>query len=249
MPWARAWAKQWLLRHNAILSRPPGQFAITPLKLAQARNRGLRLDVAVDGGASVGDWTREFKAIYPDSKVLCVEPRRDVQAALDQLTRDLPGIHIARTLLGERDGEVEFHEHSFQSSLLPNSAGQPFGTLVRYPMTTLDKLVEVTGVGLPDLIKLDLQGAELQALAGATKCLGHARAVLLEVSFIPLQKGQPLVADVLAYLAGYGFRCYDIVALAHRPLDGALAQGDFLLVHERSGLIGDNRFSVDATFS
>jgi FkbM family methyltransferase len=249
MKWARTWVKDWLLRHGAVLSRPPGQFALTSYKLGLAKDRGLRVEAAIDGGASNGSWTRELKALYPTGKVLCVEPRPDMQADLAQLARELPGIHIAPTLVGEREGVVEFHEHGNQSSMLPNSAGKAFGALVQRPMTTLDKLVQTTGVGLPDLIKLDLQGAELQALAGATQCLGHASAVLLEVSFMPLQKGQPLVGDVVAFLARFGFRCYDITALAHRPLDGALAQGDFIFVHERSGLIGDNRFAVGVDFS
>jgi hypothetical protein len=67
--------KKALLRRDMILSRPPGQFEITTLKLAKARDRGLKVNLAIDGGAAEGGWTTAFKEVYPAAKVLCVEPR------------------------------------------------------------------------------------------------------------------------------------------------------------------------------
>ena len=51
------------------------KFSIVEIKLAAARERGLKLNCIVDGGAHTGDWTREVKAIYPDATILAVEPR------------------------------------------------------------------------------------------------------------------------------------------------------------------------------
>ncbi len=89
-------------------------------------------------------------------------------------------------------------------------------------MTTLDRLIERLDFPQPDLIKLDLQGYELHALAGAEKAMAHAQALLLEVSFIELAEGMPLLAEMIAFMKDHGFRCYDIFGLWHRPLDGAL---------------------------
>jgi hypothetical protein len=112
-------------------------------------------------------------------------------------------------------------------------------------MTTLDRLVSKMGLPDPDLIKLDLQGYELECLRGASRCLQHAEAVLLEVSFIPFQNGMPLIGEVIPFMGERGFRVYDISALWHRPLDGALAQGDFLFLSERSKLLEDKRWSSE----
>ena len=70
------------------------------------------------------------------------------------------------------------------------------------------------------------------------------KAVLLEVSFLPIMKGMPLIGDVVPYLAARGFRCYDILGLWQRPLDGALAQGDMLFLNEKNKLVADTRWDA-----
>jgi FkbM family methyltransferase len=238
--------KRALLRRDIILSRPPGQFNITMLKLAQARDRGLRVNLAIDGGAAEGEWADELRQIYPSASVLCVEPRAESQPELKRRAAATPGlVHVAQTLLGAREGTIEFYESEHNSSMLKDAAGREWGKKVIAPVTTLDALITKLGLPEPELIKLDLQGAELEALRGATRCLAHAEAVMLEVSFIEFQKGMPLIGEVIPFMAGHGFRLYDVTALWHRPLDGALAQGDFMFVSDRSRLVSDTRWSAD----
>jgi FkbM family methyltransferase len=236
--------KRALLRRDVILSRPPGQFSITELKLAKVRDRGLRVKMAVDGGAAEGAWAEELKEIFPDAKLLCIEPREDAQAELRARAARVPGMTVAQTLLGPEHKHIDFYESSHQSSVLKDAQGQDWGKKISTPMTTLDALVAKLGLPDPDLIKLDLQGYELEALKGASRCLESASAVLLEVTLIPFQSGMPLIGDVVPFMASRGYRVYDITALWHRPLDGALAQGDFLFVPDRSPLVADTRWEA-----
>lgn len=245
MSWIRSRVKDWLLSRNIILSRPPGQFVVTPIKLRQMRDRGLKVGLAVDGGAATGAWASEFRAIYPEAQVLCIEPRDETQAELKQMRESLGGIHLAQTLLGERIGQVEFNVSGDQSSMFDGTCGGVTNRKVTAEITTLDALVKKLDLPFPDLIKLDLQGAELQALAGATECLAHAQAVMLELSFIPLQKNWPLIGDMIPYMKERGFVCYDITGLWHRPLDGALAQGDFVFLQQNHPLLADHRWSKE----
>ena len=244
MSFVREMIKRALLRKDIILSRPPGQFNITELKLARIRDRGLRVLTAVDGGAAEGEWAAEFKVIFPQAKLLCIEPREDAQAELKRRASELKDVHVAQTLVGAEEGTVTFYQSSHQSSVLPDSAGGDWGKKVTAPVTTLDALVTRMQLPDPDLIKLDLQGYELECLKGAARCLQRAEAVILEVSFIELQKGMPTVRDVVPFMSQRGFRLYDIAALWHRPLDGALAQGDFIFVADRSKLVADSRWSA-----
>ena len=241
--------KRWLLQRDIILSRPPGQFTIGRIKWPKVRDRGLNIAVALDGGAHVGEWAEELKEFYPHAQVLMVEPREEAQARLQAMAARLPGLRVVKSLLGPTEGTLELHEHTAQSSVLANSGGQPFGRSVTHPVTTIDRLFETTGWPLPDLIKLDLQGFELEALKGGARALAHAEAVLLEVSFFAFQSGQPIVADVVGYMDRAGFQLYDIFSLAHRPLDGALAQGDFLFVKKTSKLVADHRWSQDSPWA
>jgi FkbM family methyltransferase len=243
MRWLRELIKRGLYRRDIILSRPPGQFLATKYKLEAAKRRGLKVKCAVDGGAATGNWALELKRIYPEAAVLCVEPRADAQEALRRLARENPGIHVADVLLGPREDQIQFNESRDQSSVLNDSSGKPFGRTTLAKMTTLDRLIEEHKLPWPDLIKLDLQGYELEALRGGGRCLEHAEAALLEVSFIRLQSQSPIVHEVIAFMRDRGFVAYDILGLWHRPLDGALAQGDFMFLKESSPLLRDTRWS------
>src|SRR3954469_290076 len=139
--------KSWLLKRGVVLSRPPGQFNVEDVRLRTAKALGLDVRVAVDGGAASGDWTRAFKAIYPDAQVVCVEPRDDAQAALKALASEMKGIHVAQTLITAQEGSVEFHVNKEQSSILGDFAasaggapGAGSGSAVTTPATTLDNL-------------------------------------------------------------------------------------------------------------
>lgn len=257
MSW-RTFVKGMLLRRGMVVSRPPGQFQIGAHRLRHAKALGLEVRLAVDGGAATGDWARQLKAIYPDTQVLCVEPRDDAQPGLRATASELRGVIIAQTLLLAAEGQVSFHHRNRdQSSILPEAGASgaapgaekeapaaTAGGAALTPATTLDALVTRLGLPDPDLIKLDLQGAELMALDGAARCLRSAHAVLLEVTFTPFLEGMPLIADVVPYMSQRGFRIYDIFGLWQRPLDGALAQGDVLFVRNDSKLLADPRWDA-----
>lgn len=70
----------------------------------------------------------------------------------------------------------------------------------------LDETSAVHGVEDASFIKLDVQGAELEILSGAQRLLTNALLALrVEVSFVPIYKGQPLFADIDNELRRYGF--------------------------------------------
>jgi FkbM family methyltransferase len=236
--------KQKLLDHRIVISRPPGQFNVFPWKLAQLKARGAAIDCVVDGGADVGTWTEEFLGVYPGVTCILVEPRQDAQPKLRSLAQAHKNLHIVQALLGESEGTVDFYGASAGSSYLPNHAGEQFGQVETSQMTTLDRLVERIGVKPPDFIKLDLQGAELAALQGGANTLQGAQFVLLEISLFPFQQGQPIVADMISFMHQRGFELYDISGLWNRPLDGALAQGDFLFLQKKHPLRSDARWNL-----
>src|SRR5947209_5066905 len=108
MSWIRTVIKKWLLRRNMIISQPPGQFVITPHKLAKVKARGLDVKFAIDGGAAEGDFARTLLEIYPNAQVLCIEPRDDAQPSLAALVKEHPGVHVAPSLVGDHEGTLDF---------------------------------------------------------------------------------------------------------------------------------------------
>lgn len=92
--------------------------------------------------------------------------------------------------------------------------------LGREPIDTvrLDDVTETDGL---DLLKIDIQGAELMVFENAVNRLAEALVVQTEVEFVPMYRGQPLFSDVDCFLRRHGFllhRFEDIVSRVVRPL-------------------------------
>ena len=209
------------------------------------RDRGVAPRAVIDGGACVGHWTILFQRVLPEAAILMIEPQAQHAMTLPRLCeRYAPTVQFANALIGPSDWkEVEFVVlddaiGGTGSSVLPERSNVPRHT-VRLPMITLDNLLDKMGFPSPDVIKLDVQGYELEVLKGATRALATAELVLLEVSIWQYNVGSPLLDEVLAWMDSSGFRMYEIFDLSRRP-NGLLVQVDILFVRKDSLLVREN---------
>jgi len=170
--------------------------------------------VIYDIGANVGTWTCLAKSMFPAARIEAFEPLACHFTGFQQRTAPWPGdVRLHTCALGATEGTAAMHVMDFSdaSSLLPASAAgrrefkiAPTGVQT-VPVVPLDVLVAREKLPWPDLVKLDVQGFELEVLRGAEACLGRARAVLCEVSFQRFYVGQPLFSEVLLFLEKRGF--------------------------------------------
>jgi len=95
----------------------------------------------------------------------------------------------------------------------------------------LDALLSPADLESPTLLKIDVQGTELEVLTGADGLLDVVDTILVECSFVELYAGQALASDVLSFLHKRSFRLANIVAptLGHK---GEVLQAD--IVFERT---------------
>jgi FkbM family methyltransferase len=206
------------------------------------RANGFTPRVAIDAGAYHGEWTDLCKEIWPQSSVLMLEGNPERAAVLKRSLSRWHGVSAEQVLLGPAsEAAVPFYEQEAASSVLPETAkeNQPF---IMLPMRALDDVTAGTIFRKPDLIKLDVQGYELDSLKGGRLTLESAEVVLTEVNFIPIYDGAPLVREVMEFFADAGFRAYDIATFYRRPLDGALWQTDMFFVRYESPLIASVRY-------
>jgi len=111
----------------------------------------------------------------------------------------------------------------------------------RVPMRRVDDLLAAAlGGGAPArgsvLLKLDVQGYEVQVLRGAAAALGAAELVLLEAGVLPYNAGAPLLAELLCFMHAQGFAVLDLVELHHAGAAQQLLQVDFTFVRRSSPL-------------
>ncbi|MFE9934514.1 FkbM family methyltransferase [Streptomyces sp. NPDC005533] len=89
------------------------------------------------------------------------------------------------------------------------------------------RLDDVEEVSAFDLLKIDIQGAELMVFQGAPEKLAEAVAIHTEVSFVPLYEGQPAFGDVDQELRHQGFIPHAFVGLKLWPIAPVVFGGNF----------------------
>ena len=98
------------------------------------------------------------------------------------------------------------------AKLFPDSNRFDIIKRIKLPCTTIDEVTRNSGLQF-DAIKLDIQGAELNALIGAEKSLTSVLAIEVEVEFYALYRNQPLFDRVFNFLKSHGFDLIDLIAL------------------------------------
>lgn len=95
---------------------------------------------------------------------------------------------------------------------------------------TLDKVTEKHDVPMPDFIKLDTQGAELDILRGGSRAPAHAKLVFLERPILAYNAGAPGIQDYHNFFDLNGFYPLDICE--KHDFAGSLVQADFLFIRK-----------------
>ncbi len=82
----------------------------------------------------------------------------------------------------------------------------------------------------PYLLKVDVQGAEIEVMEGTFRIVNDLEVVILEVSLFQFFIECPQFFDVMNYMNARGFCVYDVFGEKYRPFDGALGQLDLIFV-------------------
>jgi FkbM family methyltransferase len=210
----------------------PASRASMPHALRQLYNLGLRPKTVIDVG--VAYHTEELYLQFRQSNILLIEPLAEFEPFLRDICSNYDA-HYVLAAAGENRGTATLNVHldKHGSSFLKEMEGAFVDGIPReVPVVTIDDLCSERKLGGPFLIKVDVQGAELQVLAGATRTLEESEAIILEVSLFGTMIGGPQLFDVVSKMKELGFIVYDLFGFNYRPFDNALAQVDMVFVRE-----------------
>ena len=201
-------------------------------RMRHARELGFQPRTILDAGAFHGKWSRTAAELFPGARLILVEPNPHVQEIIAANTAHIrPAPTVVQVALSDAPGTTTLHiwrdeKADVSASLLDHVAG-PARLEVQVETMTLDDVVASVGAS-PDLVKLDLQGGELRALAGGRQVLRDAELMMIEFGLLDAYIDRATPRDLLDLMYDNGFVLYDIVDGHFRPYDGAMTGGDFL---------------------
>lgn len=187
------------------------------LKKFTAKNE---VKCCIDGGAHLGETSLTLVDAFPEAIIYSFEPEPDNYKVLCKNTAGYPSITALNLALGEADKVVTFYKNynSQTGSLLAGADGctkyvdkaeqMQLLEKIDVEMTTLDDWAENNKISSIDLIKLDLQGYELNALMGAKNLLKNKKVNFLffEVNFVPAYENQAQLSELYEFVTKMGYR-------------------------------------------
>lgn len=200
--------------------------------------------VLLDIGAYQGQWTQGYLRILGNAATFYViEPISNLSQHLQTIFKRHHNVHVFTLAISSETGHKEFHVahppnfSSFEVSK-PTDGRQPSGTNFRFvetrrvPTETLDSFYKTRlEPRTIDLLKLDVQGHELQIMRHGTATLQKTRAILIEWNIVNDYCSDADFISVHQYLTAHQF------VLSSIPYQyctqGQLVYADALYVHQR----------------
>jgi FkbM family methyltransferase len=204
--------------------------------------RSLSFDYVADVGANRGQFSLICRRLRPGAAIVAFEPLAEPAAVYRAVFADDHAVRLHQCALGPQRGEVAMNVsgHDDSSSLLPISDIQTknfpgTGTVATRIVAVgpLSDFVQPSELGRRNLLKIDVQGFELEVLKSAEALLPRFCWIYAECSFVPLYEGQALADEIITWLAARNFRLRGRFNPSYGQ-DRMLLQADLLFDNDRS---------------
>lgn len=167
-----------------------------------------KVNTLIDVGSNKGQFSILMNNYYPNIKIYSFEPQKKF---LDIQKRILPSNnYFYNTALGSIRGNKKFYitKREDSSSILKpinNKLKYKIKKIEKVRVDKLDNIINLNKLKKPVLMKLDIQGYELEALKGSKKVLKKIDYLITEISFEEIYKKQVLQHNLINFLQKNNF--------------------------------------------
>jgi FkbM family methyltransferase len=175
------------------------------------KQAGFEPRVFFDIGSSNSGWSFQMAEIFPNARFHLFEPLVDHKAFYRENTAHIlqqrPDFQVHKVAVGAVNGTAKMgvDESGYSASTLVTQTNAVFSELVAVPMRRLDSMASEQNLPRADVLKIDVQGGELDVLKGAGSLLDGVQLIQAEVWFMRRYgSGTPLFHEVNEYLSSKG---------------------------------------------
>ena len=216
--------------------------------------------IIFDIGANNGSSLVEFIEWWPESEIYCFEPQEECWEELEitaQQANKTGKVHINKFAVGSlNDNNADFYTHDLNTgisglyklnieskdSVLLNELRPDAEKINGYAKTINhhrkvavkrldDYISKDTSLEKINLMKLDVQGHEVEALQGMGKALKNVEVIITELNFYDLYVKNLSFSELESCIAPSGFKFYDISHISKNPLNGRTDWVDVIYVN------------------
>lgn len=192
-----------------------------PVEVMPHLLKGNVVNGIIDAGASSGRISKRLLRKFPGAEVYAFEPNPLYTASLKQYAEEDSRFHPQFLALSDSEGNAALHitESPGNTSLLTpgqrlrdfDSDGAAVKAEQKVEIVTIDNWAKRNSDISIELMKFDIQGAELRALRGAARMLANSTLIVYtEICFNPLYEDGAIYSEIDLFLRDYGFGLYDI---------------------------------------
>tara|TARA_B110000483_G_scaffold122750_1_gene147920 strand:+ start:1539 stop:2210 length:672 start_codon:yes stop_codon:yes gene_type:complete len=203
--------------------------------LLRLRNLGFNPNNLLDIGAHHGYWSLSARHVYPNTKYMLIEPI--IYNELSSCCKQLPNFDYKNILLFDTETEVDWYEARNTGDSIYRENTEHFKNIkpIKKKTRKLDNVFQNVTF---DLVKLDVQGAEIPVLKGGKNLIDRAEVVILELPFAAQwNNGCSDFKTHIDYMNNIGFTVFDIIELHRLGENNLVFQIDILFIKKTSKLV------------
>ena len=196
--------------------------------LKKLKREGFEPKVIYDIGSCVLHWTKEAKAIWPEAKFIlfdAFQPAEFLYTGYDYHVGVLSNTDNSTVKFYQNDyypgGNSYYREKGFDDGKF-----FPEDKFILKTTMTLDTIVRERGFPLPDFVKIDSQGSEIDILQGGLQTCKNAKRMIVELQHIEYNIGARTAETSLKMIEDMGWKCCDPLFQNNGP------DGDYGFIRE-----------------
>lgn len=192
----------------------------------------------LDIGCGHGEWFLKCINFFPDSKYLLFDGNKLNEDKLAILKKKYINITYKICLLSNSIKQLKFFNMGYGSSIYEEKTN--FSRKIEYikSSTLENELSSLNITSSNNIIKLDVQGSEIEIIEGLGKNISNFEIIILETSVKEYNKGAPLFIDVINFMDKKNYSLYDICDLKRLGFERSfLIQLDVVFIKKNSSIL------------